>query len=374
MLEIRALRKAWPDFALDVSLSLADGEIGAILGPSGCGKSTLLRLAAGLLEAEGGSVSLDGLDVSNLPPERRGIGMVFQDYALFPRMSVRENIEYGPRMEGVDRTGRAAIVETLARSFGLARLLDRSPSSLSGGEQQRVALARSLAAKPRLVLLDEPLSSLDAGLRRRLRSEIAERLRAAGVMALHVTHDVEEALAVADRIFLMGRGRIVEEGAPEELYARPGTAYGARFLARGPVLSLSGLERTGASPRARTAIGAFRCSGGDDNALRDTDSCWSGLALFFPAESAVPISPGCGAASAGGDAGDNVVTGRVLETVFSGRFRRLRLACPSKAAPEDVEEARTLEIEVSPDVRPARGESLSFRVPPEECMLLPEVE
>jgi ABC-type Fe3+/spermidine/putrescine transport system ATPase subunit len=367
MLEIIGLRKAWPGFRLEASLSLEDGAIGAILGPSGCGKSTLLRLAAGLLESEGGRIAIDGRNLAALPPERRGIGMVFQDYALFPRMSVRRNIEYGPRMEGRRRSEREAIASSLAASFGIEPLLERNPSSLSGGEQQRVALARSLAARPRLVLLDEPLSSLDAGLRRKLRSEIAERLRAAGVMALHVTHDVEEALAIADRVFLMGRGSIIEEGVPEELYARPRTAYGARFLGRGPVLPLSGLERAGEGLRALTALGAFRCSGTEVNAMRAIASGGAGFSLFFPAEAAV-LRP-APTSSAGVKAReDNLVEGVALESVFAGRFRRIRLSCSTGSTPE------LLEIEAPPDARPARGRSLSFAVRPEDCMILPEGE
>jgi ABC-type sugar transport system ATPase subunit len=174
-----------------VDIRLGEGEIGVILGPSGSGKSTLLRMIAGLLPPEGGSVFLDGRSLDGLPPEKRSLGMVFQDLALFSHMSVRRNIEYGLRMLRMPRAPREETAREFARSFSIERLLERRPNTLSSGEQQRVALARTLAPGPALVLLDEPLSSLDPSLRRRLRIEIAERLRAAAVMALHVTHDID---------------------------------------------------------------------------------------------------------------------------------------------------------------------------------------
>ncbi len=375
MLAVEGLSKAWPGFGLEVDLGIGNREIAAILGPSGCGKSTLLRLLAGLERADAGRIIVDGEDVSGLPPERRGIGLVFQDFALFPSLSVRRNIEYGPRMKGMPRAERAREAEALAAAFEIGRLLDRNPASLSGGEQQRVALARTLAAGPRLVLLDEPLSSLDAGLRRRLRSEIAERLRAAGLMALHVTHDVEEALAMADKVFLMGQGRIVESGSPEELYANPATAYGARFLGRGPVLPIARLESADGRCRALTALGSFLCESeprvergpsrepASEVAGGDRDS----LSLFFPADAVRPLG------GSGIEGKDNTFSGRVIDSSFAGRFRRIRISCEARG--EGKEEAGMggrieVEVEVAASLKPHVGEAMTFLVPPPVCRFL----
>ena len=286
MLEVEGLAKSWPRFSLALNLKLGDGEIAAVLGPSGCGKSTLLRLISGLERPDKGKILIDGHDVAGLPPDRRGIGMVFQDFALFPHLSVRKNIEYGPRMRGVPRHRRREMAENLATVFEISPLLERSPYSLSGGEQQRVALARTLASQPAIVLLDEPLSSLDASLRRRLRTEIAGRLRELGKAAILVTHDTEEALAVADRIFLMRSGRIEAEGRSEDLYATPPTAWSATFLGRGPVLDILSLESDGSACIAHTALGRFRsehppCGVGEKAA-----------SLFFPAEAPIARSLG----------------------------------------------------------------------------------
>ncbi len=359
MLAVEGLVKEWPDFRLEIGLEVSDGEIVALLGPSGCGKSSFLRILAGLEVQDAGSIRLGGKALDRVPPEKRGIGMVFQDFALFPAMSVRRNIEYGPRMRGIPRGLRESRAEALASAMEIGGLLGRHPDSLSGGEQQRVALARCLAAQPALVLLDEPLSSLDAGLRRRLRSEIVERLRAAGVMAIHVTHDVEEALAVADRVFLMARGIIVESGAPEALYARPATAYGARFLGRGPLLPLLGLRGGEGVAIAVTALGEFALAGPFSTRPEGR------LSLFFPAE-----APNHHASSAP-DAGANVIEGIVIESSFAGRFRRVEMLCEPRSGGHAGPIA--IEIELPPSLRPARGDRLRLRVRPEDCMLLPEL-
>lgn len=358
MLEVEGLRKSWPDFRLEVDLRLGRGQIAAVLGPSGCGKSTLLRLLSGLARPDSGRILLDGRDVSSLPPERRGIGMVFQDFALFPHMSVRRNIEYGPRMAGVPRAKRREAAEALADSFEITGLLERSPYSLSGGEQQRVALARALAAKPVIVLLDEPLSSLDASLRRRLRAEIAARLRKAGIAAILVTHDAEEALAIADRICLMREGAVEAEGLPEELYARPPSAWSAAFLGRGPVLEILSLERAAGALVAQTPLGAFRCAPRDESAGRATS-------LFFPAE-APEAAPGRGAP---GEATRNRVAGRISASAFGGRYRRVALDCPVVAGPA-AGASIVLELELPSSLRPALGDALELYIPEDRCYAL----
>ncbi|AWN54467.1 ABC transporter ATP-binding protein [Methylobacterium sp. 17Sr1-1] len=215
-----------------VSLILRPGEVMALLGDSGCGKSTLLRVVAGLEAPDSGTVRLDGRLVAGegaaVPPEARGVGLMFQDYALFPHLTVRENIRFGLR--GQPAATRAAADELLEQ-VGLSGRADAYPQTLSGGEQQRVALVRALAPGPRLLLLDEPFSNLDRRMRDRVREDTVALLRRTGTTALMVTHDPEEALAVATRIALMRRGRIVQVATGEALYRRPESLFAARFLA-----------------------------------------------------------------------------------------------------------------------------------------------
>lgn len=208
----------------DLSLDLAAGEIVALVGPSGCGKSTTLRMIAGLETIDSGSVLLDGQTITSLAPERRGIGMVFQDYALFPYLTVEDNILFGaPRKH-------AEVAARYLDMVGLTGLGQRYPDELSGGQQQRVALARSLAAEPRLILLDEPFSNLDAALRSATRQEIRRLLKATGMAVLCVTHDQEEALSFADRIAVMRDGRILQTGTPFEIYDTPADPFVASFM------------------------------------------------------------------------------------------------------------------------------------------------
>ncbi len=235
---IDSLRLSREGFSLDISLGLEPGETGVILGPSGCGKTTLLRLIAGLERPDSGSILISGTPVDRMPPERRDIGFVFQDLALFDHMTGRRNIGYGLAIRGMDRLAVDSRVEVLAREMRIAHLLDRLPPTMSGGERQRLAFARALARKPALLLLDEPLSSLDAALRRELRAYLKGLLAAGGITALHVTHDVEEALELADRLFVMREGRIIASGRPETLFSGPPDAWTAAFLGTGPVIPL----------------------------------------------------------------------------------------------------------------------------------------
>ena len=214
-------------------LTVEPGEVIALLGPSGCGKTTLLRLIAGLESPDAGSrIAFGGTDVTQLPIEQRGIGMVFQHYALFPQMTVEANIGYGLKIRGTDEAERRRVVGELVDLVRLNGLEKKRPAELSGGQRQRVALARAVAVRPRVLLLDEPLTALDAKLKESLRDELAELLRRLHITAIHVTHDQQEALAIADRLAVMQAGRIVQVGDGETLYRAPTHPFVAQFLGR----------------------------------------------------------------------------------------------------------------------------------------------
>jgi ABC-type Fe3+/spermidine/putrescine transport system ATPase subunit len=223
-----------------VSLEVAKGECVALLGESGCGKTTLLNIVAGFLRADAGEVKCAGemLDGAGrfTPPARRGFAMVFQDLSLWPHMTAGENVAYGLKVRGVGRSARDEAARAALKRVGLDGAAERRPGELSGGQQQRVAIARALAAKPRLLLLDEPFSALDARLRGELRDELARLVREDGLTALHVTHDQEEALALAHRVAVMRAGCIEQVDTPEKLYREPRTAYVAAFLGGANVL------------------------------------------------------------------------------------------------------------------------------------------
>lgn len=219
------------------TLDIAPGEVMALLGPSGCGKTTLLRLIAGLEMPDAGSrILFDGQDVTHLPIEKREVGMVFQHYALFPNMTVEANIGYGPKIKGMAQPLRQERVGALVDLMRLNGLEKRLPSALSGGQRQRVAIARAIANQPRVLLLDEPLAALDAKLKISLRDELAELLRRLRITAIHVTHDQQEAFAIADRLAVMHEGRIIQTGDGESLYRNPTHPFVASFLGRVNVL------------------------------------------------------------------------------------------------------------------------------------------
>ena len=213
-----------------VNLTMKPGEFIALLGPSGCGKTTVLRALSGLEVVTSGRILIDGEDVANTPVNRRDIGMVFQSYSLFPHMTVLQNVEFGLRMRKVDAAARRRRAADALEMVGLGHLGERYAHQLSGGQQQRVALARALVTRPRVLLLDEPLSALDAKVRVQLRDEIRRIQTELGITTLFVTHDQEEALAVADRVAVMNAGNIEQIGTPEELYTSPATAFVANFV------------------------------------------------------------------------------------------------------------------------------------------------
>lgn len=231
-LNIRKLHKRYGETTIftEIDCEIAEGEFVTLLGPSGCGKSTLLRCIAGLTEVTGGQILIEGQDIVPLAPQKRGIGMVFQSYALFPNMTAAQNVAFGLRMQKVEK---AELDKRVTEALHMVELRDyaaRYPSQLSGGQCQRVALARSLVTRPRLLLLDEPLSALDARIRKLLREQIRAIQQELRLTTIFVTHDQEEALTMSDRIFLMNAGRIVQSGDAETLYTAPVDAFAAGFI------------------------------------------------------------------------------------------------------------------------------------------------
>ncbi|WP_261663978.1 ABC transporter ATP-binding protein [Deinococcus sp. Marseille-Q6407] len=257
-LSIQRLSKHYGQTAAvnDFSLDVANGETLALLGPSGCGKSTLLRMVAGLERPDSGQIRMAGQDVTREPPEARGVGMVFQDYALFPHLSVLDNVAYGPRMRRVPRAEAQRCAQEALALVDLSALAARRPDELSGGQQQRVAVARALATGAGLLLLDEPLSNLDEKLRHELRGELKTLLAQTRAAALLVTHDQREALAVAQRVAVMRAGQLVQVDSAAELFARPATAWVAAFLGHSNIFALPGTGQARVIPEQALRLGA----------------------------------------------------------------------------------------------------------------------
>jgi ABC-type Fe3+/spermidine/putrescine transport system ATPase subunit len=288
----------------DVSFQVAPGEIVAVVGPSGCGKSTLLSIVAGLLAPDSGDVRWDGQSLRHLPTHRRGFGLMFQDFVLFPHRNVFDNVAFGLQMAGMDTGQIQQRVAEALELVGLPGFGERDVNTLSGGEQQRVALARSIAPRPRLLMLDEPLGALDRALRERLVEDLRLILRRMHQTALYVTHDQEEAFALADRVVLMNAGRVEQIGAPMELYNHPETEFVARFLGLDNLLSGQRVcDEAGC--RVETPLGRWPAPPGRTGAI---------TVLLRP--DAVHL----------GSSGDCTLSGTVQEVVFKGRSTRLELA------------------------------------------------
>jgi ABC-type Fe3+/spermidine/putrescine transport system ATPase subunit len=286
---------------IGVSFEVAQGEIVAVLGPSGCGKSTLLAIIAGLEIADRGEVRWDGENLAGMPPHRRGFGLMFQDYALFPHMNVADNVAFGlrPPIGSSDGGIEGGKVAEMLELVGLPGFERRDVNTLSGGEQQRVALARSLAPRPRLLMLDEPLGSLDRNLRERLTSDLRLILRGVNQTAIYVTHDQEEAFTVADRLVVMQVGRVVQVGTPQDIYSRPASPFVAGFV------GLTNLvEGTATATGIETPIGRFP----------NPDRVHGPVTVLIRPEGArLAESGGC------------TLTGTVLDRSFRGRSYRLTL-------------------------------------------------
>jgi thiamine transport system ATP-binding protein len=258
--------------ALDrISLSVGRGEILGVLGPSGSGKSTLLRVTAGLEGATSGRILFEEEDLADTPPHRRGLGLMFQDYCLFPHLDVNRNIEFGLRMARWSRTGRKARVDEMLHLVHMQGYGRRDVLSLSGGEQQRVALARSLAPGPRILMLDEPLGALDSTLKTRLLSDLSQILREVGVTVLYVTHDHEEAMTISARVAVLRAGVLQQVATPEELVARPTSSFVAEFLGLGALVPCR-VHRSDGAWHAATPLGDIRCMPSPGNAAPEAGS------------------------------------------------------------------------------------------------------
>jgi len=247
-----------------VSFEFDEGTLNVLLGPSGCGKSTTLRLIAGLERADTGRISIAGRDVTNLPPSQRNIAMVFQSYALFPHLTVSENIVFGLKVRKVSSADVANRLKKVADLLGLEKLLDRKPSQLSGGQQQRVALGRAIIAEAPVCLMDEPLSNLDAQLRQEMRAEIRNLQRQLGITMVYVTHDQVEAMSMADRVVLLDKGKIEQNATPVELYERPDNTFVARFIGTPPMNLLpleAGADGAVIAGTAGPAVAPADCAG-----------------------------------------------------------------------------------------------------------------
>ena len=230
------IRKSYGSFTLNANLELKEGEFHTFLGPSGCGKTTLLRIIAGFTAPDSGRIYLDGQDITALPPEKRNIAIVFQDYALFPNMNAEKNIGYGPETRGWPRDKVKERTEELLNAVELSGYGKRKPDTLSGGEKQRVALARAIAVKPALLLMDEPLSAADEKLKESLKAQIIETHKKNHITTIYVTHDQEEAMTISDRISVFRRGNIECTGTPEEIYFQPKSLYAAQFVGQSNTL------------------------------------------------------------------------------------------------------------------------------------------
>ena len=330
-----------------VSLDFAPGTFTALLGSSGCGKTTLLRSLCGFVPVTSGSILVGDRNVAPLPPEKRGMAMVFQSYALWPHMTVLQNMGYGLKLRGRPKAEIAAKVAALLAMLGLSGYEERKVTALSGGQRQRVALGRALAIDPGILLLDEPLSNLDAKIRMTMRHEIRAIQQRLGVTAIHVTHDREEAMTMADRLVIMQAGQIAQVGTPEEVYDRPASAFVANFMGAENVLPLH-VERSGNG----TAITA----GGAVVRLETSDAPAGEAVAYFRDDVASLDAPDAA------PRGDLLVPGLIVARSYPGGLYRYRV------------EAAGRQITVDDATRHEPGVAVSLRIPTERLHIFPAAD
>ncbi len=353
LLSLRNLSKGYgqTQAVADLSLQVERGEFFGLLGPSGCGKTTTLRMIAGRETPDSGNICFNGPEITGLAPERRGFGMVFQNYALFPHLSVFENVAFGLRARRKAKTEISRQVDSALELVQLPGYGKRRVNELSGGQQQRVAIARAIAIEPALLLFDEPLSNLDVALRKETRSELRELVRRLALTAVYVTHDQEEAFALCDRISVMAGGRILQTGAPRELYEHPGQISVARFLGRNNLIRVTRLSSN------KAEIGEFKTLEGAHL-----------LHLPVPDEDLAPLNKPCFLAirpehlliNEGNETTLNTLRAKVREINFAGATSTLRL---------DANDLRLEALVLQPDGLVA-GESCFVTLPPDRLSLM----
>ncbi len=339
MIELNDIYRNYGDFELEVSFRVADDELVTLLGPSGSGKTTTLRIIAGFERAERGTLTIDGRDISALPARRRDIGFVFQDYTLFPHLDVAENIAYGLRVFGIPRAERRHRVEELLELIGLTGFGPRAVHTLSGGEQQRVAVARALARRPRALLLDEPFSSVDSERREELLEYLVRLQRNFSIPTVFVTHSRTDALAISDRIVIMKEGRVDDDGSPRRLYESPASVYTARAL--GPAIFLDAAGTRLVRPEQVELLGG--CGGGRITAGGPgggTETSSSGTPREIPVDAAVG--------------------GTIARSIFRGAWYEHRV------------ETEYGTIAVIDATACTEGERVRLRIPSEDVVNIPE--
>ena len=336
----------------DISLNVEEGEFVTLLGPSGCGKSTLLRMIGGFEDPTTGQISLDGKDVTHLPPNKRAVNMVFQDYALFPHLNVGKNVGYGLRVAGMPKREVAEKAREALALVGLEDRYDNVPHMLSGGQRQRVALARAIVRRPKVLLLDEPLSALDANLREQMQVELKHLHNKVGLTFVLVTHDQTEALTMSDRVVVMRNGRIVQDASPQELYESPKTGYVAGFVGSTNLF------------RSRVAIGlsgpVISCFGQELAAPAAAGALYGQEVLFgFRPEKATLVL-------GGPETGQNALCGKIVEVVYHGQSARIAI----DLGPGQV----LVDLQISDAAGSAaqikEGEEIAIEVAPHKIMIL----
>jgi putative spermidine/putrescine transport system ATP-binding protein len=350
---IRSLGKSFGKTAALASfdLDVGAGSFASILGPSGCGKTTLLRIIAGFIEPDAGAIEIDGRDIGSLGPERRGVGMVFQDYALFPHLDVAGNLAYGLKASRVAKAERPERIARAIAALELAGLERRYPHELSGGQQQRVALGRALVLRPRLLLMDEPLSNLDARLRESVRDELKALRARLGITTIYVTHDQEEAFSLSDAVTVMNAGTVAQTASPEELYRRPASAFVAEFAGRANFLPAVCRGRSGRLADAETALGRVAARAAEGDSPRPGEA---GTLMIRP-EWIVLARPGDAPAAFGHRLRASAT---ILSVDFIGSRVRYRLKV------DDIGEEWTAEEAVEPAGEPRRPGSRTIAITP----------
>jgi iron(III) transport system ATP-binding protein len=344
-LKIVDLVKQYGDsLAVDhLNLEVIDGEFLTLLGPSGCGKTTVLRAIAGLVEIDAGEIYFDQRLINDVPPHRRSTALVFQSYALFPHMTIGENIAFGLQMRKVPREVQAARVNEVMAMVGLEGLRDRRPGTLSGGQQQRVALARAVVTQPDILLFDEPLSNLDAKLRERLRIEIRELQQRLKITSIYVTHDQMEAMVISDRIVVMNKGRIEQIGDPASIYQRPASSFTADFIGQATILEGRLLSATDQEAVLETPVGRLISSNRPPRA-------GEAVTLSWRPEDLQPFAPGL----------RNCLQGRVVRSIYMGNFTHVFVEVGGTVL--------TAQMSASGQWRP--GEAITLGLAPDKIQLL----